>query len=101
MGKIGPDHKYGPKLTEIMREYAHEIHDESSAKGVRIVCEFIYEVSKRCPEGKGNLKVTTFVTKDGRNKVNPHREARESTLVYDVFSKLKAVIKNVKKLVRR
>ena len=60
MKSSNPDKIYGPQLAAIYQKFCEMVNKESGATGIRVESQFIFK------NGKGDLKMQTFVTPDSK-----------------------------------
>ena len=90
--KKGPEKRYGPKIANLLRMFAKEIHAECKAKGIRINCEFVFWADDTGKNG-GEMRMKTHVTPDAQNeRLDGQLKPRGNKLQLDVDGALQAQI---------
>jgi hypothetical protein len=84
--KPNPDKVYGPPLAALFQKFCEMINKESGATGIRVEAQFIFK------NGKGDLKMQTFVTPDSKVERLVDSEVpmpRGTKLAHDAAKKLR------------
>lgn len=83
--KDSPDKVHGPLIAMALKRLCQMIREESGASGVRAEATYLYK------NGKGELKLSTYVTPDSsvERLMDGERSPRGTKLAHDAALKLK------------